>query len=389
MKRIIIGISASFLLVACGAEEKKSIEEIVASNDLVEIRAKRSEVVNEQILITEQLSKLDRRIAELDDTKKISLITSATTTEETFKHYIEFQGNVSTKNLLIIYPEFAGILTKVNVKEGDKVTEGQILARIDDGGLNQQLAQMKIQLGLSKTIFERQERLWKDKIGSEIQYLQAKTAYEGQEKSLSQMEEQINKTFVKAPFSGIIDEIITEQGALVNPGQSPLMRIINLNKMYIETNVPENYIASVTKNKDVEVEFPVTGMVINAKVGQVGNYINPANRTFKIEIPLSNKDKKLKPNLTAKIKINDYTNTNALLIPQSIISENAKGEQYIYLVKNRKENSGVAKKVIIETGQIQGDFVEVLKGLKNGDETVREGARSIQDGQEVKIINKD
>ena len=386
MNKLSIAIILGIFLVGCGSDKEKSVEDILASGDLTEIRTKRAEIVQQQSEFNKHLDLLDKKIAELDEGGKIALVSSIKVSEEVFHHYLEFQGNVSTKNLLVVYPEYSGVLTQVLVKEGDKVSKGQVLARIDDGGLNQQLAQIEIQRDLAKTTYERQERLWKDKIGSEMQYLQAKTSYEAQEKSVMQMKEQIAKTAVKAPFTGVVDEVITEQGALVSPGTSPLIRIINLNEMYIETDVPEGYLASVTKDKNVEVLFPVLGLTVETKIGQVGSYINPANRTFKIEVPLPNKDKTLKPNLTAKLKINDYSNNNALLIPQSIISENAEGEQYIYLVDKKKGNMGVAKKAIIKTGESQGNVVEILEGIKNGDEIIEEGARSIQDGQEVKIL---
>lgn len=386
MKKAIVYISTVMVLMACGADKEQTVESILETNDLTEIRKKRIEIVAQQSALTLQLQQLDGKIAELDTNKKTPLITAVVVKEERFHHYLEFQGNVSTKNLLVIYPEFAGLLSQVNVKEGDRVIKGQVLAKIDDGGLSQQLGQMEIQLTLAKTTFERQERLWKDKIGSELQFLQAKASYEGQEKMVNQLKEQINKTFVKAPFTGVVDEVITEQGALVSPGQSQLIRIINLDHMYIETAVPESYLATVTKDKVVEVEFPVIGRTITTKVGQVANYINPANRTFKIEVPLPNIDHSLRPNLTAKLKINDYTSEKAIMIPQSIISENAEGQQYIYIVKNKRGQIGTAQRVIITTGKTQGDVVEVLEGVNNGDEIVKEGARSIQDGQEVKIL---
>ena len=158
--------------------------------------------------------------------------------------------------------------------------------------------------------------------------------------------------------------------------------------MYIETDVPERYITNVTKNKKVEVEFPILGKTMNAKVRQAGDFINPANRTFKVEIAVPNKDKSIKPNLTAKLKINDYTNEKALLIPQSVISENADGEQYIYVIKDKNNsNEGVAERVIIKTGKTQGDVIEVLKGIDNGTEIIQEGARSVKNGQTVKVLD--
>ena len=198
----------------------------------------------------------------------------------------------------------------------------------------------------------------------------------------------MEKSSVRAPFSGVIDDVISEQGSVVSPGQSQLMRIVNLRDMYIETDVPESYISSVSKNKDVLVEFPILGKTMNAKIRQTGDFINPANRTFKIEIAVPNKDRAIKPNLTAKLKINDYTNENAILIPQDIISENANGEQYIYVVKDKNEKYAIADQVIIETGKTQGDVIEVLKGLENDVEIIQEGARSVRNQQEVEISNK-
>ena len=388
MKKIILLLITTLFLASCGGDKKqKSVEDIISSQDLNEIRAKKDEITNMQIEYASQLKLLDEEISKLDSLKKVPLITAFKAKEQVFDHYIELQGNVDTKNLLTITPEFNGILSNIYVKEGQRVNKGQILAKIDDGGLGQQLAQLEIQAELAKTTFERQERLWNLKIGSEIQYLQAKSNAEAQMRAVDQLKEQIAKTIVRAPFSGSIDDIITEKGNVVSAGQTPLMLLVNLNDMYIETNVPESHITSITKNKDVIVELPVLAKTINTKIRQVGNFINPANRTFKIEVPVPNKDGAIKPNLTAKLKINDYSNPKALLIPQSIISENANGEQYIYVIRDRKDNIGVAERVIIKTGRTQGDVIEVLSGLEQGNEVIEEGARTVKNGQTVEIIN--
>jgi len=389
MKNIYSLLIIGLLLASCGGDKKQSVEEIIATDNLEIIRLKRAEIVSQQQEIAEKLKQLDTKIAVLDTSKRIPLITTFTAKQEVFNHYLELQGNVNTKNLLVIYPEYNGVLSRVFVKEGQRVRKGQVLAKIDDGGMSQQLAQAQIQTNLAKTTFERQERLWNQKIGSEMQYLQAKSNYESQTQVVNQLQQQLGKTTVRAPFSGTIDDIITEQGSVVAAGQSQLMLIVNLDDMYIETDVPERYITNVTKNKDVQVEFPILGKTMHAKVRQAGNFINPANRTFKVEVAVPNKDKTIKPNLTAKLKINDYTNEEALLIPQSIISENADGKQYIYIVKNKNENEeGVAERVIIETGKTQGDVIEVLEGIENGSEIIEEGARSVKDGQTVKVINQ-
>ena len=201
------------------------------------------------------------------------------------------------------------------------------------------------------------------------------------------MKSQLSKSVVTAPFSGVVDEIITEQGNVVSPGQTPILRLVNLDDMYITADIPENYITNVTQGKSVEVTFPVLGETIETKVKQTGSYINPNNRTFNAEIEVPNKNRNIKPNLTARVKINDYTNENAIMVPQNIISENSSGEQYLYVLDKTEDDHATAKRVIIETGKSQGDNIEVLKGLNGGELIIQEGARSVKEGQTVKIMN--
>ena len=387
MKYIYSLLAISILLLSCGEGKKNSLENILASDNLLQLREKRGEVDAKKLELESQLKQIDDRILELDTIKKLPLVTTVKVEAQNFIHYLELQGNVQTKQNLVIYPEMGGILEHVYVKEGQRVTKGQLLAKLDDGGLSQQLAQLQIQTDLAKTTFDRQERLWNQKIGSEIQYLQAKSSFEAQQKLVNQVKSQLSKTNVTAPFTGIVDDVITNQGSVVAPGQTPIIRIINLDNMYIETEVPESYISNVSVNKGVIVEIPILGKTIEGIIRQASNYINPANRTFKIEIAVPNKDGAIKPNLTAKLKINDYTNANAMLIPQSIISENAEGEQYIYLVNNKNtEDEATAQRFVITTGRTQGDVIEVLTGLSDNVEIINEGARSVQDGQLVKIL---
>jgi RND family efflux transporter MFP subunit len=387
MKHIYTLVLTSIFLTACGGDKQTSVEDIIASKDLAQIRQKKTELDAKVQEISAQLKQLEKEIKTLDPQEKIPLITTFQAKETQFDHYVELQGNVSTKQNVVITAEYGGMLSKVYVKEGQRVRKGQTLAKIDDGGLTQQLAQVKIQADLAKTTFERQKRLWDQKIGSEIQYLQAKSTYESQEQMVSQLQQQVGKTLVSAPFSGTIDDIITDEGTVVAPGQSQLFRIVNLNDMYIETDVPERYVADIVPGKEVQVNFPVLGKDVEAKVRQAGNFINPANRTFKVEVAFPNKDIAIKPNLTAKLKINDYSSTKAILIPQSIISENAKGEQYVYTITDKQGEKAKVKRTIITTGKTQGDAIEVLSGITNGDEIIDEGARSVKDGQDVKILD--
>ena len=374
------------LFASCSKEKEPTIDEVIATKDLKQIRDTKSSLDKEQVAISEKIKQLNNAIELLDTLKRIPLVTAITLQNEKFVHYLELQGNVKTKQNVLIYPEMAGTLESVLVKEGQKVTKGDVLAIIDDGGMAQQVAQLEATTELARTTFERQKRLWNQKIGSEIQYLQAKTNYEAQKNTLAQLEKQLGKSSIEAPFNGIIDDVIKDQGIVVAPGQgSEVFRIINLDNMYLEADIPESYVASIKKGKDVEVEFPILGKTVNTKVRQTGNFINPANRTFKAEISVPNKDRSIKPNLTAKLKINDYTKQDAILIPQSIISENADGDQYVYVIEKIEGNIGFAKQVVVKTGKTQGDIIEILSGVNSGNKLIQAGARSVKDGQKIKI----
>lgn len=388
MKKTIYIITA-VVLASCGGSSSKSLEKVITSEDLEAMRAKHLEISSEKKALELQLKSLDSAIALLDDSAKLPLVTTIQAQVQKFNHYLELQGDVKTKQNVLIYPEMSGTLNKVYVKEGQKVSKGQVLATIDDGGLSSQLAQLKTQAELSKTTFERQKRLWEQNIGSEIQYLQAKTNYEAQQNAVKQMESQVAKSSIRAPFTGIIDDVIKDQGTVVSPGPgSEIFRIVNLSNMYIEVEVPESHLPNVTPGKDVKVYFPVLGDSVSTKIRQTGNFINPSNRSFTAEIPVPSHDGKIKPNLTARVLINDYTSDNAILIPQSILSENANGEQYVFLVDaDSIKNDPVAKKVVIKTGKTQEDYVEVLSGINAGDAIIDEGARSVKEGQKVKIKN--
>ena len=390
MKNIYLLFLSAIIFNSCSNKTALSVDEILATNDVAKISSKKIEIDTELERLTTSLNKLNSKLNSLNKDKNTPLITTFKAQEQVFDHFIELQGNVQTKQNVLVYPEMPGILKKVFVKEGQQVVKDQLLAIIDDGGLSQQVLLLEANEQLAKTTFERQKRLWDQKIGSEMQFLQAKTSYNSQKSATKQLKQQLGKFTINAPFSGIIDDVFKEKGTVVAPGPgAEIFRIINLSDMFIETDVPENYITSITKDKMVEVNFPILGETFNSTIRQVGNFINPSNRSFKIEVGVSNLEGKIKPNLTAKLKLNDYTNQYAILIPQSIISENAKGEQFIYIVKDKKENNlAVAERLVIETGKTQGDFIEVTKNLTSDTEIIMEGARSVNNGQLVKVINK-
>ncbi len=386
MKRSSLLIISFLFLVSCGKSD--SVEDVIEAGDLSEIRAKKAELSTQQSTLSSKIAKLDAAIDKLDKKNNFALVEVRQVTDSLFKHYVEIPGDVETKQNITIYPEFSGILQKVNVTEGTRVQKGQILARIDEGGLGSQLAQMEAQAALAKTTFERQQRLWDQNIGSEIQFLEAKTNYEAIQNSVDQMRAQLAKTVVRAPFSGIIDEVFTEEGEVVAPGQSRLFRLINLQDMYITAAVPESYLSKIEKGTDVMVEIAATGTSFNSKVKQVGNFVNPNNRTFEIQVEVPRNAENIKPNLIASVRLNDYTSAGAIIIPENVVQTNAAGERMAYVLEKESDSTGVAHKRILETGLSYDNSVEVLSGLEPGDLLIVNGARSIREGEKVRISNR-
>ena len=386
MKYIFALLTVTLLMTSCSKEKNTtSVETVIAEGNLDALKSKRNEVLKSYDSIGNILAKLETAISEKATLKRLPLVTSYMVKDTLFKHYIDIQGDVDTKENLIIYPEFSGTLTNVYVKEGQAVTKGQVLARIDDGGLSSQLAQMQTQYDLAKTTYERQKRLWDQNIGSEIQYLQAKATMEGLDNSVNQMKAQLAKTTVRAPFSGTIDEVITDQGQVVTPGGSQLMRIVSLKNMYVKASIPENYLGTIEKGTKVNVLFPSLGKAINGTVRQVGNFINPNNRTFEVEIAIPNEDQMIKPNLVANLEINDYSNENALIIPDNVLQENARGDKFVYVIDSLENSEGKVSKTQVETGMSYDGFIEILNGLKEGQTIVKDGAITMRDGLTIKV----
>jgi RND family efflux transporter MFP subunit len=334
-----------------------------------------------------ELKQINDAIVDLDPSEKLPLISMLEIKPENFDHYVEIQANVKTRNNVLLYPEYTGTLKAVYAQEGQNVKKGKLLAMIDDAGLKDQLEQLEIQAELSKTIFDRTQRLWDQNIGSEIQLLQAKTTYNSQLKSIAQLKKQLNRTKIYAPFSGTIDEIIANTGANMMPGQTPVMRIVNLSDMYAEADVPERYLSQIKRGTTAFVNIPVLNLELETNVRQTGTFINPVNRSFRVETPLENTSEMIMPNLNCKLKINDYSNPSALMIPLGVIKENANGQKYVYkLIPEDKKQVFRTQQALVELGKKSFDKVEVLSGIEIGDLIVEEGATIVEDNQRVKNI---
>lgn len=386
MKKILSLITILIFLISCG-EKAESVDAILNSENLSDIKAKRNELNQKHRELKADIDRLDEYIHSQEREDRPVLITAQIAEGSEFKHYIEVQGNVDTDQNLVLIGEFSGVLTDVYVKEGQQVSKGQLLAKIEDGGLSSQVAQQETQLALAQTTFERQERLWNQNIGSEIQYLQAKTNFETARNAVNQLQSQLLKTEIRAPFSGVIDDVISDPGQTIVPGQTPVIRIVNLSDMYVKASIPENYLRSVRKGSEVIVNLVSIDKEFTGIIRQVSNYINPSNRSFEIEVAIPNDEGMVKPNQIATVKVNDYKVENAIVIPENILQENSAGEQIIYTYKPVNDSIGKAKRLAIETGRSYKNKVEVLEGISVGDTVIIEGSKSLREGQKVIIKN--
>jgi RND family efflux transporter MFP subunit len=373
MKKVVL-IATSLLLIACG---EKSTDDLIKDKNITELK-------NRKATIQAELEKIDAALLNGNKTPESEALVSVVTIKDTvFNHYLEIQGNVNTKENILVQPEFSGTLTTLNVKAGQRVSKGQILGKVDDAGMSQQLASIENQYALAKTTFERQKNLWDKKIGSEIQFLQAQAQMISAQKSVAQMRAQVAKTVIRAPFSGTIDEVFVERGQVVAPSPQGLMRIVNLSNMYVSTTVPETYIGKLKVGTIVDVFLTSLGITYKGKVRQVGSFINPSNRSFGIEVSVPNPDNLLRPNQVVNLKITDYSSKNAIVVPTNAIQEDGQKNKFVYIVTNSNGKTGIAKKVIVKTGQSSENVTEILSGLSTSDVIVAEGLNTIAEGTKL------
>ena len=376
------------IISGCNSSRNASIESLIESGDLEELKKRKKEYVDAMNTMKVELNEINDGISLLDENERLTLVSKYEIQQTLFNTYIEAQANLKTRKNILILPEFQGTLEKVFVSEGQKVKKGQLLAEINDSGLNEQYEQMVIQAEFAKENFERTQRLWDNNIGSEMQYLKSKTDYEASKKMVDQMKDRLSKTKIYAPFDGEIDEIISNVGSNLIPGVSQILRLVNLDIIYAESFVSEKYISFIGEGTEAIVQIPLLNMDYRSSVNQTGNFINPSNRTFRIEVPVENFDNRIKQNLDAKIKINIYKKDDAIVIPLRIVREDALGKNFVYVMsEDNKEGVYLTSKQFITLGNKSEDKVEVTEGLDLGDIVVLEGAYSVEDSQRVKLID--
>lgn len=377
VNKITLFVAITFFVMSCGNKDNNlTIDQLIAAKNSKELQAKKSQ-------IQADLAKIEAALATLNVKKEEALVSVMTLKDTLFNHYLDIQGSVNTKENMLIQPEIPGTLIALNVKAGQRVSKGQVLGRVDDGGSSQQVASLETQYQLAKTTFERQKNLWNQKIGSEIQYLQAQTQMLSLQRSVAQAKAMLAKTVIRAPFSGTIDEVFVERGQVVAAGPQGLMRIVNLNNMYVSTSVPESYIGKLKVGTEVDVFLTSLNKNYKGKVRQVANFINPNNRSFGIEVSIPNPENLLRPNQVAKLKVIDYTAKNAIVVPTNVIQEDGKGNKYVYVATEVNGNTATAKQVIVTLGKSSDNVTEIVSGLSADDIIVTEGVNTISEGMKL------
>lgn len=366
---------ATLFAVACGSTDN-TLEG--KKQSLIEAKAQLK-------VIQKQIRDLETEIVKEDpefgkSSIKATLVTSVPAKRTAFHHRIEVRGNVQSRTNINISSEMMGQLMKVNVVEGQRVRRGDVIAELDSESLTKSIKELHTQIEYATTIFEKRERLWAKKIGTEIEYLQAKNNKESLENQLETTLTQLDKTTIEAPFSGTIEQVPVKNGEVVQPGQ-PVAFLVSNNNMYITSEVSESYIGRFQVGDEVEVTFPALKETFISKISSVGNVINPASRTFTVEVRLPNVREYLKTNLVAIVKLVDYASADAVVIPSRIIQEDLQGN-FIYTVQNEQ-----ARKVHVQLGYSYENQTEVISGLMGGESIIDKGNRSVAEGTVVEIQN--
>ena len=305
-------------------------------------------------------------------------------TPDFFARYFEVTGVMEALKNAFISPEINGQIQMINVDRGSRVKKGDLILKLNTDVTRKSMEEIETNLELAKRIFTKQQELWEQNIGSELQYLEAKNAMESLEARLATLQKQLEMAHVSAPFNGIIDDIMVKEGELASPG-IPLVHLVNLSGMRVSANVSEAYLSSVSKGDLVELRFPAyPELVMKAAVTRLGEVINPQTRTFTLEVELKNRGEKLKPNMLTSVRIQDYRNDNALVVPSSILRQDFNGTFLFKVVE--VDGTSIAKKVYVKRGITVQDQTMITEGLSAGDLVITRGFNLVVDGTRLRII---
>ena len=370
MKKIIIYFALIAFLVACNAttDKKAQLDKLKVEHDK----------------LSAQIAQLETEVKPTGEKAEQKSITVKVTPTAVcvFNHYIDVQGTVDGDQNIAVSPQMPGIVTAVYVKEGSQVKKGQVMVELDNQVTKQSLAEVNTQLALANTIFEKQSALWEKKIGSEVQYLQAKSGKESLEQRVNTIKEQLKMSRIISPINGTVESNPLRVGQMASPGMpTSTIRVINMSVAKISADVAETYAARIKNGNDALVSFPDLGKEIETKLNFTSRFIDPTNRTFKVECKISSKDIELRANMIAYIKIKDYTNDKAFCLPANYVQNNQEGK-FVYIAK-QTGNDWLAERRIIKTGRDYNGNVEVLEGIAAGENIITSGFQNLNGGEKV------
>lgn len=302
----------------------------------------------------------------------------------TFEHYIKTQGAVNADKSIMLNAENSGTVRHIHVNEGTFVNAGQIIISLDTDILNNSMKELETAYELAAITFQKQEKLWKQNIGSEIEFLQAKNRKESLETQLATLKTRKDKSIIRAPFAGTVDAIFPKIGESIAPGMQAA-RLVNNRVVKIESEISERYVGTIKKGSKLLVTTPQSTEAMELKLDYIGSYINPANRTFKVSSKINNKSGALLPNMVADMAIRDYINTDAVMVPNKAILEDLNGGFYVYTVKKEGDLDKVERKSI-SLGKSYNGTSEITEGLKGSEMLIIEGAKSVNPGDVITVM---
>lgn len=335
--------------------------------------------------IEKDIAKLVSEIAKLEPNKEKprELVTLQKVEKIDFQHFIEIQGSVQSDEYVNASSEVGGRIIDLRVREGQTINKGALVAKLDLEAVQKQIAELEKSMELAVDVYERQKRLWDQNIGSEIQYLQAKNNKERLEKSLETINYQLTKAEVYAPSSGVVEMVNIKAGEMVSPGM-PIITILNTYKVKVVANVPETYIKAIGRGEEVTIKFPALDTEKRARVTRIGNTINPANRTFEVEVEMANPKGLYKPNLLAIMMVNDNTYKDVPTVPIEMVQQEVSGRSFVY-IKSEGADGSFAKKVYVKTGDNYDGKIVITEGLIGGEEILVDGARVVAENALIKV----
>ncbi len=385
-KFLLLVIGLSFTVMACnpvgGNQDSASLPtDLSGLNQLLEQKKSESKQ------LVEEIAQIEAKIAELDPQSQEvvrTLVTTEVVTKTTFEHFVTIQGNVESDDLVNASSETGGRIVKLRVKEGQRVSRGSLIAVVDMETLKKQIQEIETSLDLAKIVYTKQSKLWEQEIGSEIQYLQAKNNKERLEKSLETAKSQLKKANIYAPITGVVDMLFLKEGEMAAPG-SPIVQILNTRLVKVVAEVPDRFLGKVKRGDRVKILFPAIDREELARVTLIGRTINPANRTFTVEVEIPNREGILKPNLLAEMQFKDEEIPESIVVPLYLVQQEVGGNKYMF-VRDKNDQGDIAKKVLVTTGLSYNDQIIISEGVSEQDELIIEGALGLSDQEPIEIV---